>query len=124
MVRQVADRKKRTRPIKSRIYQEAIMEDKLNRVSSNVENAYSQQNNIRQAQSKRRSFFSRVSRKKKEIPTASAGMRDTQLRFKVDPNTNELTVFLVDKGSKKVIRTIPPDEMNKLRDGEFLELFT
>ena len=100
------------------------MEDKLNRVSSNVENAYSQQNNIRQAQSKRRSFFSRVSRKKKEIPTASAGMRDTQLRFKVDPNTNELTVFLVDKGSKKVIRTIPPDEMNKLRDGEFLELFT
>ena len=98
------------------------MDDKLNRVGSNVNNAYSQQNKVQKAQSKRRSLFSRVSRKKNNVSGAS--MRDTQLRFKVDPKTNELTVFLVDKGSKKVIRTIPPDELNNVRDGEFLELFT
>lgn len=48
---------------------------------------------------------------------------DVSLHFKIDAKTNDVTVFVLDKNTKKVLRTIPPEELAKLRQGELLELF-
>jgi hypothetical protein len=48
---------------------------------------------------------------------------NVSLHFKIDASTNEVTVLILDKGTREVIRTIPPDELSKLRQGELLELF-
>lgn len=45
------------------------------------------------------------------------------LRFHVDPQTHEVTVFVLDKTHRHVIRTIPPEEMARLRAGEIIDLF-
>jgi uncharacterized FlaG/YvyC family protein len=50
-------------------------------------------------------------------------MTDSYLKFKVDPKTNTITVFVLDKTSKKIIRTIPPEELGKMASGDLLELF-
>ena len=42
--------------------------------------------------------------------------------FRVDDETKELTVFLVDQNSKRVLRSIPASELNKLQAGDLLEL--
>jgi uncharacterized FlaG/YvyC family protein len=55
---------------------------------------------------------------------ASKGFSDVLLRFKVDPGTKEVTVMVVDKASRKVVRTIPPEELKTLNEGELFELFT
>ncbi len=48
---------------------------------------------------------------------------DVSLKFKVDEDTHDVTVFIVDNASKKVVRTIPPEEMAKINAGELLQLF-
>lgn len=48
---------------------------------------------------------------------------DVSLKFKVDEDTHDVTVFIVDNASKKVLRTIPPEEMAKINAGEILQLF-
>ncbi|KPL84110.1 hypothetical protein SE15_02725 [Thermanaerothrix daxensis] len=45
------------------------------------------------------------------------------LRFQVDPQTRQVTVFVLDKTHRHVIRTIPPEEMARLRAGEIIDLF-
>lgn len=49
-------------------------------------------------------------------------LSDVVLKFMVDKETNDLTVFVVDKVSKRVLRSIPPDELNKLDSGQLLEI--
>ena len=44
------------------------------------------------------------------------------LKFRVDEETREVTIFVVDRSSKKVIRSIPPGELAKMRAGELLKL--
>jgi uncharacterized FlaG/YvyC family protein len=46
------------------------------------------------------------------------------LKFKVDSKTNDVTVLVLDKASRKVLRTIPPEEMTKLQAGDLLDLFS
>jgi uncharacterized FlaG/YvyC family protein len=48
---------------------------------------------------------------------------DVSLEFKVDPDNQDVTVLILDKKSRKVIRTIPPEELSKLREGDLVELF-
>lgn len=48
---------------------------------------------------------------------------DVSLKFKIDEDTHDVTVFIVDNESKKVVRTIPPEEMAKINAGELLQLF-
>jgi hypothetical protein len=57
-------------------------------------------------------------------PAAPKGLSDVLLRFKVDPSTKQVTVLVVDKSSRKVVRTIPPDELKTLNEGELFTLFT
>ncbi|MBI5711825.1 MAG: flagellar protein FlaG [Chloroflexi bacterium] len=56
---------------------------------------------------------------KAEVKTAEASalasmLRDVSLHYQVDPETQKIVVTLVDRQSKKVIRTIPPDELQQL----------
>jgi uncharacterized FlaG/YvyC family protein len=47
---------------------------------------------------------------------------NVSIHFRVDEKTNEVTVFLVDRKSKKVLRSIPADELQKLQVGDLLQL--
>lgn len=47
---------------------------------------------------------------------------NVHLKFKVDPKTNEVTVMMVDNASKRVVRTIPPDELRQMREGDLVQL--
>mgnify|MGYP000981079502 CR=1 FL=1 len=56
-------------------------------------------------------------------PAASPdAARNVRLHFKIDPDTNDVTVFMVDTASRRVIRTIPPEEFKQLDEGELVEL--
>ena len=55
--------------------------------------------------------------------TASTGIHpDVSIHFRVDNDTNEVTIFLVDRQSKLVLRSIPSSELSKLQIGELLKL--
>ena len=60
--------------------------------------------------------------KEKLTPSKGYAMGDVVLKFKVDDQTKDLTVFVVDKESKKVIRTIPAEELRKLDAGDLVEI--
>ena len=47
---------------------------------------------------------------------------NVSIHFQVDDETGQLTVFLVDKATRRVIRSIPASELNKLQAGELLKL--
>jgi uncharacterized FlaG/YvyC family protein len=47
---------------------------------------------------------------------------DITIHFRVDEETKDLTVFIVDRESKRVLRSIPSDELNKLSAGDLLKL--
>ena len=51
-----------------------------------------------------------------------AAQADILLKFRVDEKTNDITVFVIDRASKQVVRTIPPDEVTKLRAGDLIKL--
>ena len=56
---------------------------------------------------------------KAEMKTAEASalasmLRDVSLHYQVDPETQKIVVTLVDRQSNKVIRTIPPEELQQL----------
>ena len=65
------------------------------------------------------------------LPTVSAAaggggklnLADIRLKYMLDAKTNEVTVYVLDRESEEVIRTIPPGELAKLCAGELLELF-
>jgi hypothetical protein len=65
-----------------------------------------------------------ASRYAASVMVAPKGLSDVLLRFKVDPSTKQVTVLVVDKSSRKVVRTIPPEELKTLNEGELFELFT
>lgn len=47
---------------------------------------------------------------------------DTFLKFTVDKKTNDVTVYVVDRASHTVVRSIPPNEVNNLKAGDLLKL--
>lgn len=59
----------------------------------------------------------------KLVPSQEA-YHNVRLHFRVDPKTHEVTVLMVDKASHRVIRSIPPEEIGKLKEGDLVELFT
>jgi hypothetical protein len=48
---------------------------------------------------------------------------NVQLKFQVDNQTHEVTVLVLDRASRQVVRTIPAEEIRKFRNGDLLELF-
>ncbi len=63
---------------------------------------------------------------KKKAPTPSEGGAESSsnvsVHFRVNDDTNELTVFIVDRDSKRVLRTIPVSEFYKMPAGELLKI--
>jgi len=57
---------------------------------------------------------------KTELPLTS--MANISLKFKIDEETRNITVYVIDRESKRVLRSIPPEEMNKLQAGDLVEL--
>ncbi|MRS03752.1 hypothetical protein EG832_11115 [bacterium] len=57
--------------------------------------------------------------------TASAPVLngDVRLKFIVDAKTNDVTVLVLDKTSRQIIRTIPTDELKNLTRGELVTIF-
>jgi uncharacterized FlaG/YvyC family protein len=47
---------------------------------------------------------------------------DTFLRIMVDEKSNDITVYVVDRASQRVMRSIPPNEVNNLKAGDLLKL--
>jgi hypothetical protein len=47
---------------------------------------------------------------------------EVNLRFDIDEETRQVTVMVIDRRSKRVIRTIPPDELGKLKEGDLFEM--
>jgi uncharacterized FlaG/YvyC family protein len=47
---------------------------------------------------------------------------NVSLQFRVDDKTKDVTVFVVDRKSKKVLRSIPASELAKLQSGDLLKL--
>ena len=48
---------------------------------------------------------------------------DINLRFLIDQKTQDLTVFMLNQKTREVIRTIPPNELSKLKPGDLVNLF-
>lgn len=48
---------------------------------------------------------------------------DVRLKFIVDAKTNDVTVLVLDKASRQIIRTIPTDELKNLTRGELVTVF-
>lgn len=55
-------------------------------------------------------------------PAAGGSPHNIRLHFKIDPQTDDVTVYMVDTSSRRVIRTIPPEELQKLNEGDLIEL--
>jgi uncharacterized FlaG/YvyC family protein len=48
---------------------------------------------------------------------------DVRLKFIVDSKTNDVTVLVLDKASRQIIRTIPTDELKNLTQGDLVTIF-
>ena len=53
---------------------------------------------------------------------ATGSLANVSIHFRVDEDTNDVTVFLVDRKTKKVLRSIPASELQKLQVGDLLKL--
>ncbi len=50
-------------------------------------------------------------------------LSDFTLEFQVDESSKDVTVYILDRASHEVVRTIPPEELNNLNPGDLLQLF-
>lgn len=63
------------------------------------------------------------SRLAEQLKSLASRQSQISLVFKVDQQTRDLTVYILDRASRQVVRTIPADEIAKLNPGDLLELF-
>jgi uncharacterized FlaG/YvyC family protein len=54
---------------------------------------------------------------------SSQPLGDVSLKFEIDRKTHDVTILILDRSTRQVVRTIPPDEMSKMDPGELLQLF-
>ena len=47
---------------------------------------------------------------------------ETFLKFMVDKKSNDITIYVVDRASHRVMRSIPPNDVNNLKAGDLLKL--
>lgn len=66
--------------------------------------------------------------KPNEVKTAESASSpvlngDVRLKFLVDAKTNDVTVLVLDKASRQIIRTIPTEELKNLTRGDLVTIF-
>jgi len=54
--------------------------------------------------------------------TQANSLANVSIRFQTDEKTNNVTIFLVDRKSRKVLRSIPASELRKMQLGDLLKL--
>ena len=59
---------------------------------------------------------------KENESTTNKDMSNVSIYFRIDDETNDVTVIVVDRQSKRVLRTIPACELQKMQAGELLKL--
>ena len=75
------------------------------------------------AQEKAALLPEKAARPVEATPAALVGnASNIALQFRVDEKTKDVTVFVVDKASKKVLRSIPASELAKLGAGDLLKM--
>lgn len=52
----------------------------------------------------------------------NGSLSNISIHFRVDDETNDVTIFLVDRKTKKVLRSIPASELQKMQVGDILKL--
>ena len=62
------------------------------------------------------------SKQVEEVSHQAGSVSNVSIHFRLDDKTNELTVFVVDRKTKRVLRSIPANELHKLQAGELLKL--
>lgn len=55
-------------------------------------------------------------------PAPADSFRNIRLQFKIDPKTNDVTVLMVDVNARKVVRSIPAEELQRLDQGELVQM--
>ena len=58
-----------------------------------------------------------------QTPPAPVLNGDVRLKFLVDTKTNDVTVLVLDKTSRQIIRTIPTEELQNLSRGDLVTIF-
>ena len=58
----------------------------------------------------------------KVTPNQNSSLKNISIHFRVDDETNDVTIFLVDRKTKKVLRSIPASELQKMQVGDILKL--
>jgi hypothetical protein len=61
-------------------------------------------------------------RLKESEPRASGDLSNVSIHFRIDEETEKVTVFVVDRNTKQVLRSIPASELYKLKAGDLLKL--
>jgi len=54
--------------------------------------------------------------------TQESSLENVSIHFRLDDKTNSVTIFLVDRKSRKVLRSIPASELQKMQIGDLLKL--
>ncbi len=58
-----------------------------------------------------------------QLPAQGSGSAASiSLQFRADEQTGKMTIFVVDRASKQVLRSIPASELHKLQAGDLLKL--
>lgn len=61
-------------------------------------------------------------KQKEDQPALANSLADVSIHFRIDEKTRDLTVFIVDRKTKRILRSIPPSEVHNLRAGDLLKL--
>ena len=81
----------------------------------------SQLENLNQLAASRMETPKTEAKAKPEVKSANS-LENISLHFRVDEETNNVTIFLVDRKSHKVLRSIPAAELQKMQIGDLLKL--
>jgi uncharacterized FlaG/YvyC family protein len=64
-----------------------------------------------------------VDAKQQDGSKSMLSLADVSLKFMINADTKDVTILILDRASHKVVRTIPPEDMNRMDPGELLQLF-
>lgn len=86
---------------------------------------------VEQGASSSRASLNATAQEKVEKPEKSTETQEymltgpdssVSLKFRVDPDTHDISVFVLDRSTRQVVRTIPADEYKKLQASDLLKL--
>ncbi|MBN2555711.1 MAG: flagellar protein FlaG [Anaerolineales bacterium] len=52
------------------------------------------------------------------------GLKNVRLHFKIDPDTHDISVAVIDQDTERIIRTIPPEQVRDMSSGSLVEVLT